>query len=152
MSFTQIKREQLINTDINTIWNFISSPANLGKITPKSMMFKITSNNAKQVMYPGMIISYKVAPLLHIPITWITEITHIRDKSYFVDEQRKGPYTMWHHEHIFEVTKKGVLMKDIITYVVPFGYIGKIINFLFIKKRVNQIFDYRRNVINKIFN
>ena len=89
MSFTQIKREQLINTDINTIWNFISSPANLRKITPKSMMFKITSNNAKQVMYPGMIISYKVAPLLNIPITWITEITHIRDKSYFVDEQRK---------------------------------------------------------------
>ena len=152
MSFTQIYREQLVKTDINTLWDFMSSPKNLETITPESMMFKITSKNKDEKMYPGMIITYIVSPLLKIKLTWMTEITQVKEKSFFIDEQRLGPYTMWHHQHIFKQTEEGILMKDIITYIPPFGIIGKIANFLFIKNKVNQIFDYRNKKINSLFN
>ncbi len=151
MSYTQIKKTQLIKCDLDTIWDFISAPENLKKITPKSMLFHILSTSNKK-MYPGMIIAYKVAPILRIPITWITEITHVKNRKYFVDEQRLGPYKMWHHEHILEETKEGILMTDIITYIPPLGIIGKAINFLFIKRKVNSIFDYRKKVLEEIFN
>ena len=152
MSFTQIHREQLVKTDINTLWEFMSSPKNLETITPESMMFKITSKNKDEKMYPGMIITYIVSPLLKIKLTWMTEITQVKEKSFFIDEQRLGPYTMWHHQHIFKQTEEGILMKDIITYIPPFGIIGSIANLLFIKNKVNQIFDYRNKKINSIFN
>lgn len=152
MSFTQIHREQLVKTDINTLWDFMSSPKNLETITPESMMFKITSKNKDEKMYPGMIITYIVSPLLKIKLTWMTEITQVKEKSFFIDEQRLGPYTMWHHQHIFKQTEEGILMKDIITYIPPFGIIGKIANFLFIKNKVNQIFDYRNKKIDSLFN
>ena len=152
MSYTQIKKEQILNTDIKNLWDFMSSPKNLSRITPKSMLFKITSNNKNDNIYPGMIISYKVAPLLNIPITWMTEITHVKENKYFVDEQRIGPYKIWHHEHILEEQKNGVLMTDIITYVPPFGLIGSVMNILFIKNKVNKIFDYRNQILNKLFN
>jgi len=152
MSFTQIHREQLVKTDINTLWDFMSSPKNLETITPESMMFKITSKNKDEKMYPGMIITYIVSPLLKIKLTWMTEITQVKEKSFFIDEQRLGPYTMWHHQHIFKQTEEGVLMKDIITYIPPFGIIGKIANFLFIKNKVNQIFNYRNKKIDSLFN
>jgi len=152
MSFTQIHREQLVKTDINTLWDFMSSPKNLETITPESMMFKITSKNKDEKMYPGMIITYIVSPLLKIKLTWMTEITQVKEKSFFIDEQRLGPYTMWHHQHIFKQTEEGILMKDIITYIPPFGIIGKIANFLFIKSKVNQIFNYRNKKIDSLFN
>ena len=152
MSFTQIHREQLVKTDINTLWDFMSSPKNLETITPESMMFKITSKNKDEKMYPGMIITYIVSPLLKIKLTWMTEITQVKEKSFFIDEQRLGPYTMWHHQHIFKQTEEGILMKDIITYIPPFGIIGKIANFLFIKNKVNKIFDYRNKKIDSLFN
>ena len=152
MPYTQIIKEQLIKTNINTLWDFISSPKNLQEITPKSMNFQITSNNKDQKMYAGMIISYKVTPLLKLPVKWLTEITHVKEKEFFVDEQRVGPYKIWHHEHIFKITKKGILMKDIVTYIPPYGLLGRLANYLFIKKRINEIFDYREKKIDKIFN
>ena len=152
MAYTQIIRKQIIKSDINTLWNFISSPENLEKITPKWMSFEITSKNLSKKMYAGMIISYKVKPVLNIPMKWITEITHVQEKEYFVDEQRLGPYKMWHHEHKLEKTKEGILMTDIITYIPPFGVFGRIINYFFIKKRVNKIFDYRYSVLDNKFN
>ena len=115
------------------------------------MGFEITSDNKEDKMYAGMIISYKVKPMLNIPLKWVTEITHVKEKKYFVDEQRVGPYKMWHHEHIFEIKKEGVLMTDIISYVPPFGILGTIANLMFIKKRVNTIFDYRNIVLEKMF-
>jgi ligand-binding SRPBCC domain-containing protein len=152
MSYTQIIREQLVKTNIDDLWNFMSSPKNLQKITPQNMGFIITSNNKEEIMYPGMIISYKVTPILNIPLTWITEITQVKDKKFFVDEQRVGPYKMWHHEHIFKVQDNGVLMKDIITYIPPFGILGKVANDLFINKRVKEIFDFRSKVLEEIYN
>jgi len=152
MACSQIIREQLIKTDIKTIWDFVSSPANLNEITPKDMNFKIISNNKDQKMYPGMIILYKVSPLFKIPLFWATEITHLSEKNFFVDEQRIGPYKMWHHEHIFEEKDQGVLMKDIVTYAPPFGILGSIANRLFIRRKINQIFDYREKTLERIFN
>ena len=151
-SYTQVIRKQLINTNIDDLWSFMSSPKNLERITPESMEFKITSNNGDQVMYPGMIISYKITPLLNFPLRWVTEITHVKEKEFFVDEQRLGPYRMWHHEHIFKIKEDGVLMTDIITYIPPFGLLGKLANNLFIKRRINKIFDYRSQIIEQLFN
>jgi ligand-binding SRPBCC domain-containing protein len=150
--YTQIIKKQVIKTDIENLWNFMSSPKNLDAITPKEMKFNIKSNNGDQKMYEGMIIAYTVTPVLYIPLNWITEITHIKKHKYFVDEQRIGPYQMWHHEHIFEEKEEGILMTDIITYVPPMGMLGKITNYLFIRKKVYKIFDYRKKIIEQIFN
>ena len=150
MSLTQLFYEQKINTDLDNLWKFISSPKNLSKITPSYMDFKILSKVPNE-MYEGLIISYTVKPILGLKMNWVTEITHIKDKKYFVDEQRKGPYKMWHHEHILIETDNGIIMKDIISYIPPFGIFGKILNILFIKKQVEGIFKYRTQVLNKIF-
>ena len=150
MSLTQLFYEQKINTDLDNLWKFISSPKNLSKITPSYMDFKILSKVPNE-MYEGLIISYTVKPILGLKMNWVTEITHIKDKKYFVDEQRKGPYKMWHHEHKLIETDNGIIMKDIISYIPPFGIFGKILNILFIKKQVEGIFKYRTQVLNKIF-
>lgn len=152
MGFYQLKREQFIKTDIATVWDFISSPKNLKEITPKFMGFDITSGNGHEKMYQGMIVSYIVRPMLNIPTTWVTEITHVKDKDYFVDEQRIGPYKLWHHQHIIIEQDGGVLMKDIVTYQPPFGILGTIANVLFIKKKLNQIFKYRFKIVEEKFN
>lgn len=152
MGFYQLKKEQFIKTDIDTVWSFISSPKNLKEITPKFMGFDITSGNGDEQMYQGMIVSYIVKPMLNIPTTWVTEITHVKNKHYFVDEQRIGPYKLWHHQHILVEQKDGVLMKDIVTYQPPFGILGTIANALFIKKKLNQIFKYRFKIVEEKFN
>ncbi|MCT4604151.1 MAG: SRPBCC family protein [Marinifilum sp.] len=152
MSFYQFHKEQILHASIDEVWEFISSPVNLKEITPKYMGFDITSNLMKEKMYPGMIISYKLSPILGIKTTWVTEITQVRDKSYFVDEQRVGPYSIWHHQHIIEPLPGGVLMKDIISYKPPLGFLGAIANKLFIKSKLNEIFEYRRNVLELRFN
>ena len=117
-----------------------------------SFLSSITSENLSNKMYAGMMIAYIVKPVLNFPMKWVTEITHVKEKEYFVDEQRVGPYKIWHHEHKLETTKEGILMTDIITYIPPFGVFGRIINYLFIKKRVNKIFDYRHSVLDNKFN
>lgn len=151
MGFYQYKREIKINASIDEVWDFISSPRNLKEITPEYMGFDITSEDLAEKMYPGMIISYKVKPLLGIKTTWVTEITHVKDKEYFVDEQRVGPYDIWHHEHFIEPIENGVLMKDIVSYKPPFGILGSMANGLIIKKKLNEIFAYRSEAIVKKF-
>jgi ligand-binding SRPBCC domain-containing protein len=103
MPIYQLRKEQVIPTNLEMIWDFISSPANLKEITPDYMGFDITSEGLPEKMYPGMMISYKVRPMLNIPLTWVTEITHVEHLKFFVDEQRVGPYRIWHHEHHLEV-------------------------------------------------
>lgn len=152
MSHFQFNREQFIQTDLETIWDFASSPKNLKEITPDYMLFDITSKNLPEKMYPGMIISYKVSPLFNIKMNWVTEITHVKDYHFFVDEQRLGPYKMWHHQHHFEKKDNGILMTDIVTYIPPFGFLGNIANSLFIKKQLNNIFDHRYKIMDKKFN
>lgn len=151
MGFYQLHKTQKIPAALDEIWDFISLPANLKKITPAYMGFDITSVFLSQQMYPGMIISYKVSPVFGIKMTWVTEITHVKDKEYFVDEQRIGPYAMWHHEHKLEAIDGGVMMTDIVTYQPPFGFLGAIANTVFIKKQLREIFDYRRSAMEKMF-
>lgn len=150
MGFFQICTDQQVYASLDEVWDFISSPKNLQKITPDYMGFNITSGKTKS-MYPGMIISYKVSPMLGIKMTWVTEITHIKDKEYFVDEQRIGPYKVWHHEHHLRENKEGVMMTDIVTYQPPMGFLGNIANSLFIKKQLKEIFDYRRKAVDEYF-
>ena len=152
MSHFQLRREQFVKTDIDTIWDFASSPKNLKEITPDYMLFDITSKDLPEKMYPGMIITYRVSPLLNIKMNWVTEITQVKDRHFFIDEQRLGPYTMWHHQHFFEEKDDGVLMTDIVTYIPPFGILGDIANTLFIKKQLKEIFDYRFKIMNQKFN
>lgn len=151
MAIYQFYAEQKIPADIDSVWDFISSPENLSRITPEYMGFDITTKYLSEKMYPGMVITYKVSPLLGIKMTWVTEITHVREKEYFVDEQRYGPYTMWHHEHKVFPIEGGTLMTDLITYQTPFGFLGRIANALSIRKKVNEIFDYRKKALVDIF-
>lgn len=145
-------RSQRIPIPLNEAWKFFSSPANLKLITPKYMGFDITSGNADEKMYPGMIITYKVKPVLNIPIEWITEITQVDEPFYFVDNQKSGPYKFWHHQHIFREVKNGTEMTDIVNYAAPFGFVGKIAENLFIKKKVEEIFNFRNERMNYLFN
>ena len=151
MAFSQLIKKQFLPATIEEVWGFISSPKNLKEITPKRMGFDITSPNLPQKMYPGMIISYKVRPLLGIPLTWVTEITHVVEKRYFVDEQRVGPYALWHHQHLIEPHETGVMMKDIVTYRPPLGFLGSIANLLMIRRQLEGIFSYREKALKKRF-
>lgn len=151
MSFFQFTKTQKIPSTIDEIWSFISDPSNLKKITPDDMNFEILSDNKKDKMYEGMIIEYKVNPVKNISTKWVTEITHVKDKQFFIDEQRVGPYKMWHHQHFIQEIEGGVLMKDIVSYVPPLGFIGGIANQFFIKNKLNQIFDYRKEALIRIY-
>ncbi len=151
MAFYQFQKQQKIISTIDEIWDFISSPANLKEITPDYMGFDITTKNLPDKMYAGMVISYEVSPLLGIKTTWVTEITHIIEKKYFVDEQRVGPYSLWHHQHIIEPIEDGVLMTDIVSYQPPFGFFGAIANALILKNKLNEIFDFRTKAIESKF-
>lgn len=148
--FYQFTQTLKIPANIDVVWDFVSCPGNLKDITPSYMGFRVTSNNAHEKMYAGMIITYIVKPVLSIPLNWVTEISQVKEKEYFVDEQRMGPYALWHHQHKFEVVDGGVLMTDIVTYVPPFGFIGAIANALLIRRQLNKIFQYRTQaIINK---
>ena len=149
MAFFQFEREQKINATKAEVWEFISSPNNLKEITPTYMGFDITSNNSNEKMYEGMLISYEVKPLLNIKTGWVTEITHIKEGHFFIDEQRMGPYKMWHHQHFIEEIESGVLMKDIVSYIPPFGFVGAIANQLIIKRKLEQIFAFRKQALEK---
>ena len=151
MGFYQFKRTQEINASIDEIWKFISDPSNLKLITPDYMRFDITSEDIPSKMYEGMIISYKVSPLLGIKTTWVTEITHLKENSYFVDEQRVGPYKIWHHQHMIQPMEKRTLMTDIVSYQPPLGFLGSIANELIIKGKLNEIFEYRAKALDEIF-
>ncbi|MEL1241646.1 SRPBCC family protein [Flavobacterium flavipallidum] len=145
------KTVQKVNASIEDCWTFFSSPRNLQKITPNSMGFQITDFDEKN-MYPGQIIQYKVSPLLGIKLTWVTEITIVEHQRYFIDEQRFGPYTLWHHKHFFEPVEDGVIMTDLVHYALPLGFIGRIMNALVVKNKLKAIFEYREKKVNEIFN
>lgn len=131
-------------------WDFFSNPANLGKITPPAMNFRIIHHLPDKI-YEGMFIQYRVSPIAGIPMEWITEITHVMEPFFFIDEQRKGPYAIWHHEHHFEEVAGGVKMTDKLYYSLPFGGLGKMLDKLFVKNKVQEIFEFRREVLQSFF-
>ncbi|MEI8112690.1 MAG: SRPBCC family protein [Bacteroidia bacterium] len=141
---------QLMNIPMAAAWEFFSSPENLAKITPKHMGFQITSGTPAK-MYTGQIISYKVSPFPGFKTSWVTEITHVSEGKFFVDEQRFGPYQMWHHEHHFNAVGNGVMMIDRVSYKLPFGFLGRIAHALFVRKQLKQIFEYRELFLTNLF-
>lgn len=142
---------QKLPIDLLQAWEFFSSPANLEKITPKSLGLKIKHHHSEKKMYAGQIIAYSVKPLWNISMEWITEITAVQKHAYFIDEQKIGPYAFWHHEHWFTPIPNGILMEDILCYKVPFGIFGKALHYLKIKKDLERIFQYRSEVLEKLF-
>ncbi len=132
-------------------WDFFSSPANLQQITPSSLGFSIISKFHGDKMYAGQVIEYKVRPVMGIPLYWMTEITHMSEGKYFVDEQRFGPYSLWHHQHHFRVVEGGVEMTDIVHYKLPFWFLGDIANSLLVKRQLKGIFDFRFKKVESLF-
>jgi ligand-binding SRPBCC domain-containing protein len=150
MKIFKLKYSQKLPINLNEAWDFLSSPNNLELITPKSMDFNIIHWDKKKA-YPGQIIQYTVRPILGIKINWVTEITQVRDKEFFIDEQRFGPYSFWHHKHFIKEIEGGVIMEDVIHYKPPFGLIGVLLNFLFINSKLNSIFKHRELELIKTF-
>lgn len=145
-----LEREQFLAIRKETAWSFFSSPKNLPKITPDYLSFKITSSFKMDKMYPGQIITYIVKPILGIPLRWATEISQVDEGKFFIDEQRFGPYSFWHHQHWFEEKDGGILMKDVVHYGLPFGFLGRIAHSLFVKRMLNAIFDYRIKAVDDL--
>ncbi|TBW29362.1 SRPBCC family protein [Gramella sp. KN1008] len=150
MKLYTLHRTQKIPISVEEAWNFLSNPANLKSITPDYMGFDILSGSERP-MFPGQIIQYVVTPVAGIRTKWVTEITHVKDREYFVDEQRFGPYSLWHHKHFIKPIKEGVEMEDIIDYKLPFGWIGQLAHPVLVKPKLEEIFEYRRKKLIELF-
>jgi len=141
-----LKQEQFLPVTLDEAWHFFATPKNLNEVTPKDMVFEITSE-LPDTMYEGLLIHYRLKPMGNISINWCTEITHIKEKVYFVDEQRVGPYKIWHHEHHFKSVTGGVLMTDILHYDIGKSVFGWLAGILFVHKKVANIFKFRFNTL-----
>ena len=143
--------EQYLPIDSDEAWKFFSSPGNLSKITPPEMGFKILTQLKDEKIYEGMKIGYIVKPIFGIPVKWVTRIGRTESGKYFTDIQIRGPYKVWEHTHTFTSRDNGINMRDEVVYELPFGILGRLMHRLFIRKKLNYIFEYRRSVLNKMF-
>ena len=150
MKIYALHAKQYLPTTMDEAWEFLSNPANLKVITPDHMGFVIHSG-ADRPMFAGQIIQYKVSPFPGFTTKWVTEITHVDEGSYFVDEQRFGPYRLWHHKHFIKEVDQGVEMEDIIHYKLPFGWLGRLAHPILVKKQLKQIFSYREAKLSELF-
>jgi len=150
MKIYTLHTKQNLPITLNEAWEFLSNPKNLKIITPDYMGFK-TLSGYDRAMFEGQIIQYIVTPVMGVSMKWVTEITHLKDKSYFVDEQRFGPYSLWHHKHFLKEIPGGVEMEDVIDYKVPMGILGQLVHPFLVKPKLDEIFDYRRNKHTEIF-
>ncbi len=150
MKIYTLHKKQKLPITIDQAWDFLSDPANLKIITPDYMGFHILSG-ADRPMFPGQIIQYIVTPVLGIKTKWVTEITHIKDHQYFVDEQRFGPYALWHHKHFIREIDGGVEMEDLIDYKLPLGVLGQLAHPILVQPKLNEIFEYRTQKLEALF-
>ncbi len=150
MIIYRYEQKQLIKTNINTAWSFFSNPNNLSKITPASMKFNVLSELPEK-MFAGMIINYTVNPFSFLKVRWTTEIVQSEENKFFIDEQRFGPYKFWFHQHFFKEVSNGIEMTDVVYYAIPFGFIGRLFGAKIVKRKLNQIFEYRKIKVEEIF-
>ena len=150
MKIYTLHKSQKLPITLDEAWNFLSNPKNLKIITPDYMSFDIVSK-IDRPLYTGQIIQYIVKPLLGIKTKWVSEITHIEDKKYFVDEQMYGPYSLWHHKHFIKEIDGGVEMEDIIDYKVPLGFLGQLVHPILVKPKLEEIFNYRQKKLLELF-
>jgi len=151
MRVYHIKRTQILPIPKKEAWEFFSSPKNLEKITPAKMNFRILNISGGEKAYPGQMIRYKIKVLPFFSVTWVTEITYVQEPDYFVDDQRIGPFAIWHHQHSFKEVDGGTEMTDEVTYGIPLGPLGTLAYWLFVKRDVNAIFNYRYEVLTRYF-
>lgn len=150
MKIYTLHKKQRLPISVQQAWDFLSNPKNLKTITPDYMGFNILSG-ADRPMFAGQIIQYIVTPVLGIKTKWVTEISHVVDKKYFVDEQRFGPYALWHHKHFIKEVDGGVEMEDIIDYKLPFGILGQLVHPILVKPKLEEIFNYRAKKLEELF-
>ncbi|MEA1786207.1 SRPBCC family protein [Arenibacter sp. GZD96] len=150
MTLYQLYSKQSLPISQDEAWDFLSSPENLSVITPPHMGFHILSKDTKK-MFPGQIIQYNVSPFPFYTTRWVTEITHVKEGEYFVDEQRFGPYALWHHKHFIKPIAGGVEMEDRIDYKLPFGILGTLAHHLLVQKQLETIFRFREKKLNELF-
>ena len=150
MKIYRLHEIQNLPISMEQAWKFLSDPKNLKTITPDYMRFEILDGDEK-MMYPGQIIKYMVTPVMGIPTQWVTEITHVKEGEYFVDEQRFGPYALWHHKHFIRSIKNGIEMEDIIDYKIPFGILGQMVHPIIVKPKLKEIFEYRKKKLSELF-
>jgi ligand-binding SRPBCC domain-containing protein len=151
MAVYSIKAIQKIPISVDEAWDFFSHPKNLAEMTPEKLNLKFVNELYGDEMYAGQVMEYKVKPILGIPMYWMTEITHVQPKQFFVDEQRFGPYRMWHHQHHFKTLDGGVEMTDLIHYKIPGWFLGDMANSLFVRKQLKNIFSYRFQKVEEFF-
>lgn len=151
MSVHRFSTTQVLPLSLEAAWEFFSTPRNLARITPPEMNFRIVTPDLPDETYAGQIIAYTLTPVAGIRAGWITEITHVKAPHFFVDEQRKGPYRMWHHQHHFRAHNSGTEMTDIVHYEIPLGKLGDALNALYIRNRIHGIFEHRRKVLEQLF-
>lgn len=149
MSVETLKRTQFLPLSLASAWHFFSDPRNLPAITPPDLGFEITSDLPER-MYAGMVVTYRVTALAGIRVNWVTEITHVQEPTFFVDEQRFGPYRFWHHQHHFKAVEGGTEMTDLVSYLLPYPPVGQLVAPL-VRRRLDYIFDYRRQALATIF-
>lgn len=146
-----LRKTQVVAASVEQCWAFFSNPRNLAKITPPGLGFEVLSTLPPEI-YPGMMIQYRVRPLLGIPVTWLTEITHVDGPRSFVDEQRVGPYAIWHHEHTFAARADGrTEVRDVVHYVLPFGWLGNLAHPFLVAPQLARIFDFREKAVAGLF-
>jgi ligand-binding SRPBCC domain-containing protein len=150
MSIYTFRKTQFLKCTLQEAWAFFSDPKNLNEITPDDMSFEIIGNPPEK-MYAGLMIQYRVKPLLNIPMQWLTEITQVQEPFFFIDEQRVGPYSLWHHQHHFKAVDGGIEMEDIIHYRIPFAPLSNVMNPI-VKNKLNHIFEYRTKKVDELFN
>lgn len=150
MSVRRIHVIQRLAVPLDQAWTFFSDPRNLVKLTPPRLGFEITSPVPERI-YAGAIITYRLRPVAGVPVTWVTEITHVDPPVRFVDEQRLGPYRFWHHQHRFREVPEGVEMEDLVHYALPFGTAGRVIGGNVVSRHLDAIFAYRRRVLDTLF-
>lgn len=151
MAFYQLRRSQVVASAPERVWDVLSSPLNLREITPPALGFEVLTPDLPERIRPGLIVVYRVRPLLRIPVTWVAEITHVVPGESFVDEQRSGPYALWHHEHRMTAVDGGVRIDDLVSYIPPLGFLGRIAHALFLRRALDRIFDYRREALDRLF-
>ena len=150
MKIYTFRSVQNLPITVDQAWEFISNPKNLKVITPDYMGF-VTLSGDEKPLYAGQLIQYIVTPLLGIPMKWVTEITNVEEKKYFVDQQLFGPYSLWHHKHFIKEIPGGVEMEDIVDYKVPLGILGQLVHPFLVKPKLNEIFEYRQKKLIALF-
>lgn len=151
MKIYHLRQKQFLPVSLQDAWDFFSNPRNLDEITPPRLQFRIVNVSEDRGVYAGQFIRYNIRLLPYVWVGWLTEITAARDREYFIDDQRSGPYALWQHRHAFREVPGGVEMSDEVTYALPFGFLGEWVHRIFVRRELDSIFAYRRTVLEKKF-